>query len=81
MKKYCTPDVYQRFFYKTDEKSNYGNYIGAIHNNGHSYTMKKCDEETFYKSLSTILDKLVVQKTDQNTLEILKKEKKKLVDF
>lgn len=74
MKKYCTPDVYQRFFYKTDEKSNYGNYIGAIHNNGHSYTMKKCDEETFYKSLSTLLDKLVVQKTDQNTLEILKKE-------
>lgn len=74
MKKYCTPDVYQRFFYKTDEKSNYSNYIGAIHNNGHSYTMKKCDEETFYKSLSKILDKLVVQKTDQNTLEILKKE-------
>lgn len=36
--------------------------------------MKKCDEETFYKSLSKILDKLVVQKTDQNTLEILKKE-------
>ena len=74
MKKYCTPDVYQRFFYETDEKSSYGNYIGVIHNNGHSYTMKKCDEETFYKSLSKILDKLVVQKTDQNTLEILKKE-------
>mgnify|MGYP000627043297 FL=1 len=74
MKKYCTPDVYQRFFYETDEKSSYGNYIGAIHNNGHSHTMKKCDEETFYKSLSKILDKLVVQKTDQNTLEILKKE-------
>ena len=44
------------FFNGINEKNCYGNYIGAIRKNGHTYKMDRCkSEEDFYKGLQKIL--------------------------
>lgn len=76
IRKYCDPETYHKFFNGFDEKSGYGNYIGSIHKNGHSYAMKKCNVEDFYKTLGKILDKIQVEKEDEAVLENIKNEVK-----
>ena len=68
--------MYHKFFNGFDEKNGYGNYIGSIYKNGHSYAMKKCSTEDFYKTLGKILDKIQPEKEDENVLEELKVEVK-----
>ena len=41
MKKHCKDEVYQAFFNGINEKNGYGNYIGAIRKNGHTYKMDR----------------------------------------
>ena len=76
MRKYSDSETYRKFFNGVDEKSGYGNYIGSIHKNGHSYAMKKCNAEDFYKSLGKILDKIQAEKEDEAVLENIKSEVK-----
>ena len=72
IRKYCDSEMYHKFFNGFDEKNGYGNYIGSIYKNGHSYAMKKCSTEDFYKTLGKILDKIQPEKEDENVLEELK---------
>ncbi|MFQ7508159.1 type II CRISPR RNA-guided endonuclease Cas9 [Anaerobutyricum hallii] len=76
IRKYCDSEMYHKFFNGFDEKNGYGNYIGSIYKNGHSYAMKKCSTEDFYKTLGKILDKIQPEKEDENVLEELKVEVK-----
>ena len=76
IRKYCDSEMYHKFFNGFDEKNVYGNYIGSIYKNGHSYAMKKCSTEDFYKTLGKILDKIQPEKEDENVLEELKVEVK-----
>ena len=76
IRKYCDYEMYHKFFNGFDEKNGYGNYIGSIYKNGHSYAMKKCSTEDFYKTLGKILDKIQPEKEDENVLEELKVEVK-----
>lgn len=76
IRKYCDYEMYHKFFNGFDEKNGYGNYIGSIYKNGHSYAMKKCSTEDFYKTLGKILDKIQPEKEDENILEELKVEVK-----
>ena len=76
IRKYCDSEMYHKFFNGFDEKNGYGNYIGSIYKNGHSYAMKKCSTEDFYKTLGKILDKIQPEKEDENVLEVLKVEVK-----
>lgn len=76
IRKYCDSEMYHKFFNGFDEKNGYGNYIGSIYKNGHSYAMKKCSTEDFYKTLGKILDKIQPEKEDENILEELKVEVK-----
>ena len=76
IRKYCDSEMYHKFFNGFDEKNGYGNYIGSIYKNGHSYAMKKCSTEDFYKTLGKILDKIQPEKEDENILEELKIEVK-----
>lgn len=76
IRKYCDSEMYHIFFNGFDEKNGYGNYIGSIYKNGHSYAMKKCSTEDFYKTLGKILDKIQPEKEDENVLEELKVEVK-----
>ena len=76
IRKYCDSEMYHKFFDGFDEKNGYGNYIGSIYKNGHSYAMKKCSTEDFYKTLGKILDKIQPEKEDENVLEELKVEVK-----
>ena len=76
IRKYCDSEMYHKFFNGFDEKNGYGNYIGSIYKNGHSYAMKKCSTEDFYKTLGKILDKIQPEKEDENVLEALKVEVK-----
>ena len=76
VRKYCDSEIYHKFFNGFDEKSGYGNYIGSIYENGHSYAMKKCSAEDFYKVLGKILDKIQAEKEDETVLESLKIEVK-----
>lgn len=76
IRKYCDSEMYHKFFNGFDEKNGYGNYIGSIYKNGHSYAMKKCSAEDFYKTLGKILDKIQPEKEDENVLEELKVEVK-----
>lgn len=75
MKKYCKDEVYQAFFNGINEKNGYGNYIGAIRKNGHTYKMDRCkSEEDFYKGLQKILSMIVPDQEDEELLEKLKTE-------
>lgn len=75
MKKYCKDEVYQAFFNGINEKNGYGNYIGAIRKNGHTYKMDRCkSEEDFYKGLQKILSTIVPDQEDEELLEKLKAE-------
>ena len=75
MKKYCKDEVYQAFFNGINEKNGYGNYIGAIRKNGHTYKMSRCkSEEDFYKGLQKILSTIVPEEEDEELLEKLKIE-------
>ena len=76
IRKYCDSEMYHKFFNGFDEKNGYGNYIGSIYKNGHSYAIKKCSTEDFYKTLGKILDKIQPEKEDENVLEELKVEVK-----
>ena len=76
IRKYCDSEMYHKFFNGFDEKNGYGNYIGSIYKNGHSYAMKKWSTEDFYKTLGKILDKIQPEKEDENVLEELKVEVK-----
>lgn len=75
MKKHCKDEVYQAFFNGINEKNGYGNYIGAIRKNGHTYKMDRCkSEEDFYKGLQKILSMIVPDQEDEKLLEKLKTE-------
>ena len=75
MKKYCKDEVYQAFFNGINEKNGYGNYIGAIRKNGHTYKMDRCkSEEDFYKGLQKTLSMIVPDQEDEELLEKLKTE-------
>lgn len=76
IRKYCDSETYHKFFNGLDEKSGYGNYIGSIHKNGHSYAMRKCNAEDFYKTLGKILDKIQAEEEDEVILENIKSEVK-----
>ena len=61
------------FFNGINEKNGYGNYIGAIRKNGHTYKMDRCkSEEDFYKGLQKILSTIVPDQEDEELLEKLK---------
>lgn len=74
MRKYCDSETYHAFFNGLNGKSGYGNYIGSIYKNGHSYPMAKCNREDFYQNLKKILNNIQAEADDEIILENLKDE-------
>ena len=68
IKKYCSKDVYKKFFNDQNEKNiSYSSYVGYVKKNGTKYDVKKTGEEDFYKELGKILSSITPEPEDEKT--------------
>lgn len=73
LKKYDSKEVSKAFFDGTEKGANYSNYIGYVKTNGKTISVPRCNEEDFYKNLTSILGNLreKVSNEDSAILEAL----------